>query len=289
VSDVAVTPAASGSEPRLAGPVEVPVYIPTRGERIGAVVTLPVDPSADLGVLMMSGRARDRAHRNGMWVRTAEAVAAAGAYAVRLDYPGVGNSTGSPAVFPLEQTPAWAVQDACRFLIEHTPVTRVVLVGTCFGARVMLDAAPGVDEVAGVAYICGPVLARTPSWRFRIARRARRLLRRSHPDGTAAADPGKAAGNAAQQAREGNLVAERRVSPAFKRSLERTLRKVKTYFLMGSEDFVYDELQFALETIQPPKDRYELDVVPGVLHTFQTLEDQQLIVEWVPRLVSRLL
>jgi dTDP-4-dehydrorhamnose 3,5-epimerase-like enzyme len=57
---------------------------------------------------------------------------------------------------------------------------------------------------------------------------------------------------------------------------------------MGSEDFVYDELQFALDKMHPPKDQYELDVVPGVLHTFQTLEDQQLVVEWVPRLVARL-
>jgi pimeloyl-ACP methyl ester carboxylesterase len=272
----------------VTSPVEVPVYIPTRGERIGAIVTLPADASADLGVLLMSGRARDRAHRNGMWVRTAAAVAAEGAYAVRLDYPGVGNSTGSPAVFPLEHTPAWAVQDACRFLMEHTPVKRMLLVGTCFGARVMLDAAPGVENVAGVAYICGPVLARTPSWRFRIARRGRRLFKRSEPADGANANPGTAAGNAAQQAREGNLVAERRVSPAFRRSLRRTLRKVKTYFLMGSEDFVYDELQFALDKMHPPKDQYELDVVPGVLHTFQTLEDQQLVVEWVPRLAARL-
>lgn len=286
MSDVALGSAQAPGRTELS--VEVPVYIPTRGERLGAVVTVPEDASADLGVLMMSGRARDRAHRNGMWVRTAQAVANAGAYAVRLDYPGVGNSTGEPAVFPLEKTPSWAVEDACSFLLEHTPVRRVLLVGTCFGARVMLDAAPGIDQAVGIAYICGPVLARTPSWRFRVRRRLSRLL----PGGSVAISKdtpaGAGAANEAAQRREGNLVAEQRVSPAFRRSMNRTLRRIKMYFLFGDEDFVYDEARFALETLHPPKDRYELDVVPGVLHTFQTLEDQQVVVDWVPRLVERL-
>lgn len=258
------------------------MFLPTRGERIGGVITVPDDPTSDLAVVMMSGRARDRAHRNGMWVRTSAGVAQKGAYALRLDYPGVGNSTGEPAVFPLEHTPWWAVVDAVRFLTQHTPVRRVVLVGTCFGARVMLDAAPMVPECISVGYICGPVLARTPTIRWRVRQKVRAVLRRG---------PSAATGprNEAQQKREGNLVIGRRVSPAFKRSLTKTMQSVKLHFLFGDEDFVYDEMCFAIDSLHPSKDRYEMDVIPGVLHTFQTLDDQAVVEAWVPKLTERIL
>lgn len=265
---------------RAAEPLEVPLYIPSRGERLGAVLTVPPDPSSSVGVVLMAGRARDRAHRNGMLVRAAQALAAGGMYALRLDYPGVGNSTGEPRVFPLEETPAWAVQDACRFFLERTPVRRILLAGTCYGSRLVLDAAPRIPEVDAVAMVSAPIYARNPTWKKRVRVSLLRLVGRK-PSGL------KRRLNIAQQRREGNLAAERRVSPAFARSLREFLRRGRVYFLYGEEDFTYREFRHALKRLRPPAGRYEVELVPGAIHTFQTVETQDLtvakVVEWAER------
>ena len=265
---------------RVASATEVPLYIPSRGERLGAVVTVPSHaPRSALGVVLMAGRARDRTHRNGMWVRVAEALAARGMYALRLDYPGVGNSSGRPRVFDLEDPPGWAVEDACELLLRETTVRRIALVGTCFGGRVVLRAASAIPAVQGVAVVSAPTHARTRTRRLRLQVKLARALGRT----------GRAQGpaRAALQRREGGLPLEARVSPGFARDVRRTLDRAPVYFLYAERDFAWAELRFALERLTLPTDRYELDVVPGEMHTFKTLEVQRLaaerIVEWCSR------
>lgn len=268
---------------RPAEPAEIPLYVPSRGESLGAVLSVPEDPAGGVCVVLATGRARDRAHRNGMWVRAARELAARGIYTLRLDYPGVGNSTGPPRVFPLEDSPAWAVEDACRFLMEHTPVRRILLVGTCYGSRLMLDAAVRVPEVEAVGFVSGPIYTRTPSWKKRTRVTLVRLIGRQ-PSGRKRENViarRKGPGNEAQQRREGNQAAERRVSPVFARSLRAFLRRGRVYFLYGEEDFTYREFRHALKRLNPPRDRIEVDVVPGIIHTFQTLETQDLTIDRV--------
>lgn len=266
-------------------PLDVPVFIPTAREGVAGVVTVPASADADVAVILMAGRARDRAHRNGMWVRTAHELAARGLYALRLDYPGVGNSTGDPEVFDLEEPPAWAVRDACRFLFERTPVRRVLLAATCFGGRVALHAAPDIDEVEAIAVIASPVYARGPTLRTRLRALGNRF-RRSEPQVVESSMR-----NRAQQQREVGPPVEQRVSPAFARALTRFLRRGTAYFLYAEDDFVTAELRFALEQLRPDPTRYQLDVLPGDLHTFRSLAAQQttidLVVAWCERMAAR--
>jgi pimeloyl-ACP methyl ester carboxylesterase len=265
--------------PGDAEPIELPLYIPSRGEHLGAVLSVPADVGSEFAVVMAAGRARDRAHRNGMWVKAGEQLAARGLYALRLDYPGVGNSTGEPRVFPLEESPAWAVEDACRFLLEHTPVRRVILAGTCYGARLMMDAAVRVPEVEAVAFVSGPIYTRAHSWKKRVRLRLLKLVGRT-PSGRKGT-PTIAQTNVAMQRREGNLAAERRVSPVFAKSVRAFLRRGRVYVLYGDGDFTYLEFRHALQRLAPPRDRMEIEVVPGIIHTFQTVEVQELTVERV--------
>jgi pimeloyl-ACP methyl ester carboxylesterase len=225
-----------------------------------------------------------------MWVRAAHRLAEHGLYTLRLDYPGVGNSTGAPRVFPLEDSPAWAVADACRFLVEHTPVRRIILAGTCYGARLMLDAAPHVPEAEAVGFVSGPVYSRAPSWKRQARRRVLGLIGRGRKGRKRPANiaEGQRQANRAQQRREGNLVTERRVSPVFARSLEAFLRRGRVHFLYGEEDFTYTEFRDAVKRLNPPQDRYELELVPGIIHTFQTLETQDLTIERVVSLCVRI-
>ena len=103
-------------------------------------------------------------------------LSADGHYVLRLDYPGVGHSSGAPQIFDLESPPIWAMEAACRFLVEETPVERVILAGSCFGARVALRAARGLDRVVSVAMVAGPVYARRPSLARRLGSIPRRVL-----------------------------------------------------------------------------------------------------------------
>jgi pimeloyl-ACP methyl ester carboxylesterase len=255
--------------------VEVPVFIRSRNEHLGAIVTVPEDATSDIGVILMCGRARDRAHRNGMWVRAAAELARRGMYALRLDYPGVGNSTGHPQVFGLEDPPVWAVSDAVRFLVDQTPVRRVLLVATCYGGRLVIQAAPSIDEVVGVAVIAAPAYARTPSLVRRVLERGWRMLRRGKGESVPS--------NAIRQRREQNLAIDHRVSPALAKALRQFVRRGTVYFLYGEDDFVYEEISFALGRLRLPRDRYELDVVPGDLHVFNTVEVQSLTIDRVVR------
>lgn len=275
-------PDVSPGDFRMDDPVdEVPLWIPGR-EMLGAVVTLPSLATSDLGVVLMSGRARDRSHRNGMWARTARTIAARGMYALRLDYPGVGHSSGPPQIFDLESPPVWAMEAACRFLVEQTPVRRFLLAGSCFGARVALQAARGIENVASVAMVASPVFMRRPTLGRRLRQIPNRVFGRRSPP--------PAADNTAQQRREGNLATERRVSPAFERAIRDVSARCPVYFLYGSEDFAWAELRFALDRLHIPEGSYQLDVVPGVVHSFESTDVQDLTIErlasWCSRFAS---
>lgn len=259
------------------GAIDVPVYIPSRGEHLGAVVTVPADrPDATLGVVLVAGRARDRTHRNATWVSTAHALAREGMYAVRLDYPGVGHSTGEPAVFSLEDPPTWAVEDACSFLMRNTPVTAVLLAGSCFGGRLVLQAAPAVPGVVAVAAAAIPVSTRKPSWQRRLRRAV--LGRRGRP----ADDP--ASRMRLRQHREGNPAAGRHPSRPLRRALRSAARSgIRLYFLFGEDDFTYSEFRSALPRLSLPTTAYELEVVPGAIHAFASVGTQRLLNERVVR------
>ena len=260
--------------------VDVPLWIPGT-EMLGGVVSIPAREDADLGVVLMSGRARDRCHRNGMWVRAAHELADQGMYVMRIDYPGVGHSSGPPQIFDLESPPAWAVEAGARFLREHTPVRRIILAGSCFGARVALSAAHRVDDLVSVALVAAPVYSRRPSLASRVRSIPLKLLGKERSDG--------AADNRAQQRREGNLATEKRVSPAFERAIRAAIDRCPVYFLYGSDDFCWEELQFALARLRLPEDRYELEVVPGIVHAFRSTDVQDLTVRRLAAWCSRFL
>ena len=270
----------SGLKTTVAPAIEVPVYIPSRGEHLGAVVTIPSRiPRSPTGVVLMAGRARDRAHRNGMWVRVAEELSARGMFVLRLDYPGVGNSSGPPRIFDLDRPPGWAVRDACAFLLRETPVRTLLLVGTCFGGRVVLHAAEEVPEVQAVAVVAAPTHARSRSLRVRARTKVTRLFGRGGPLTPTA--------GAAEQRREGGSPLEARVSPGFARDVRRFVKRGRVYFLYADRDFVWDELRFALDRLKLPADRCDVEVVPGDMHTFRALTVQRLtidrIVDWCSR------
>jgi pimeloyl-ACP methyl ester carboxylesterase len=119
-------------------PVETAHYVRAGGEDLLAVVTEPTAPPRGAGVAVVcGGRFGNTSGRNGVGRRLAWALAAEGFHALRLDYHGVGDSTGSIEEFVLHEP---YVDDLAAALetLRGYPVDRIGALGDCFGARTAL-------------------------------------------------------------------------------------------------------------------------------------------------------
>jgi pimeloyl-ACP methyl ester carboxylesterase len=126
-------------------------------ETIFAVLTMPVSAPLGIGVIILPGGGVPlTTGRNRMSVRICRDLSSMGFHALRLDYHGAGESTGSIRQLRLDQPFVRDVEAAMSFM-RLQGVERFVLVGSCFGARTALAAAAEFSEVAGIAMISCPV------------------------------------------------------------------------------------------------------------------------------------
>jgi pimeloyl-ACP methyl ester carboxylesterase len=258
---------------------EYPVFIPFSGDYLSAVVTLPDGDPRGL-VILTTGVGATRTHRYSLWTRTARRMASHGLGSLRLDYKGVGDSSGMVWEQPMNPPPADEAEAAVRFGMGALGLDRFAVVGNCMGANVALDMAASMPECLGAVCILGRVRAtsgtrkllfRARRWRvvnpFRrnrmIRRLDRRLLRRS----------GKARQGVADKVRA-------------------ALAHGGLRFLYSEEDKSYGpRVRKLLEGIVAPlppgqRERFELRVVSGgPLQGFDSLEIQDLVsdtvMEWV--------
>ncbi len=139
------------------GPEETPGFFSAAGEDVFGILTSPVgEPRGACAVLLSGGVWTPSPGRNRIWVRMARDLAADGYHSLRLDYHGVGESTGSTQTFLLD---APFVEDAlagCAWAGAQG-VSRMILFGSCFGARTALASAVALDDVGGVAVFPVPV------------------------------------------------------------------------------------------------------------------------------------
>jgi hypothetical protein len=152
---------------------QVPLFVPFEDDRLAVVVTLPEGRPRALVALLQGAGGAPRSHRYRLWSRLASGLAERGLASVRLDYLGVGDSTGAASgedhVAPLDQTLA-AVQ-AARIL---TGMDRLGVVATCRGNGTALRVATALDPGASVACVLpkglNPIVRRmgSPSARRRL-------------------------------------------------------------------------------------------------------------------------
>jgi dienelactone hydrolase len=136
---------------------EQPVFFPAGPETLFGILTSPPARPRGTAVVLLQGAGYViSANHNGLWARLARALAARGWHALRLDYHGVGESTGRFERVRLDRLPTLDLLGAVDWL-AGAGVGRAVVVGSCFGARVALEAAPEIAALAGVALL-GPPL-----------------------------------------------------------------------------------------------------------------------------------
>ncbi len=233
-----------------------------------------------------------------------------GCATMRLDYLGMGESTGGitrlRANSPRVTDPHAAVEQ-----LRQPGRTNLALVGLCYGARVAVETALETPDLAGLALLAPPLAAKGEigaSWTMRaflrrVARpsRWRNLLQPEHRRTYAhvvrrfVTSRVRSRGTP-PQARTPDT--QRRPDAWFIEALEQlTARGVRVLFVAGDVDKCLADLQRpeadALRAkLTTPGSGMELAVVPGSVHTFrdQDVVDAvtDLVVEWSERIASTL-
>jgi pimeloyl-ACP methyl ester carboxylesterase len=107
-------------------------------------------------IVLSGGTFVGSSHRNRLNVRLCDDLAARGFHALRFDWHGVGDSTGSVSRFDLNRPFTDDVLGAVGWLRARS-IERFVLVGTCFGARTALAASERVPGLEGIYLISVPI------------------------------------------------------------------------------------------------------------------------------------
>jgi pimeloyl-ACP methyl ester carboxylesterase len=137
---------------------EAPIFFPAGNERLFGIITAPVvRPNGTAAILLSAGRYRSSIGRNRFFVRICRHLAGEGYHAMRFDYHGGGESTGTLKEFRLDRPFVEDLDGAVRFL-ETRGLSNFVLVGSCFGARTALSYAASMGpSLRGIVLIAAPL------------------------------------------------------------------------------------------------------------------------------------
>jgi uncharacterized protein len=280
--------------------LERPVWFHAGTEKLFGIVSEPSAPT-DVGVVLVTGGGSKMpgTERNRMYVRLARQLASDGVVALRFDFHGFGESTGSTAKVHLDHPFPDDVLGAVSCL-ERCGIRRVILVGNCFGARSVLAATDKVEHLAGVALLVPPVRDSDVRVRKVVSKRTLAGLRdpatRRRYQRKALAHLRALPSRARSSARLGVPRDLKGVSPAFAEAVEGLVsRHVPLLIMQGAEDPYFEDFEAAragalgriLDRAEPPM---RLVVADGRLHAFRTVAGQDLTIstvhDWVMSLAD---
>jgi pimeloyl-ACP methyl ester carboxylesterase len=137
---------------------ETPVYIPSGDNQIFALFTRPTAPSNGVCVVLLLGGVFSLSiTRNRMSVKLARKLASQGYHVLRMDFHGVGESTGSFEESRLNKPWVHDLMAAVGWL-KGQGMNDLVLLGHCFGGRTCLAATPDIPGLRGLGLIVVPVM-----------------------------------------------------------------------------------------------------------------------------------
>lgn len=291
------------SRPATAGD-ERPVFFPAAGEDLFGIITEPTDKPKGVAVVLLTGGAVPAPNRNRLSVKIARRVAALGYHALRLDYHGVGESTGELDSYRLDRPYADDLLGGVR-LLQEQGVSGVVLAGTCFGARTALAAADRIPALHGVALLAPPIrdfemgvrrIEATPTSRYvkrALSRQAMRGLldaRRRRSYLRVARTKARAAVGLSRTVSRARVGDARAVSPHFSEPLRKlAARRTPVLLAYGTDDEFYGPFRAARSelaaALDAPGARIEERLVPGRIHGLSRLPVQgevaALIEQWL--------
>ncbi|NND04369.1 MAG: alpha/beta fold hydrolase [Acidimicrobiia bacterium] len=278
---------------------EVPLWFDVDDEKLFGVHTVAGEPSRGIGVIIAAGGGTPLSTNvNDLSVRLMRRLAADGFDGFRFDYRGVGESTGTLDRFHLAEPFAPDMVAAAECL-RRRGVERFVLIGSCFGARTALAAAPQIGGVVQVILVAPPVrdfemgeriatrMAERSRWseylrkavkpqtlRNLTSRRARRAYFRLAKEKFRYVFTARKAPTDEQQARYG-------ISPRFLDPLRSlVVSGVATSFIFGEEDDLLNDFERARagplgEVLNSARGGVDFHTVPGEVHGFTSVSSQQ--------------
>jgi pimeloyl-ACP methyl ester carboxylesterase len=286
---------------------EFPFFAPGRAGEIFGILTRPAGKEPTVSVVLLTGGgAPPSFNRNRLSTTLARRLAELGLATVRFDYHGMGESGGQTERFRLDQPfvdDVRAVVDTVR----SVGVERVVLVGSCFGARTALAASNELDDVDAVALVAVPIrdfamgertitrlATQLTFWdAARRALRPRVLMRvlksrRRRMYGRALISNVKRLIKSTR--RDGNDP-DGWVSPAFLDGCDALLsQRRRLLLLFGEGDDLWEEFEGAQtgrlgSMLRGAQDLVDTRSVPGSLHGFPTIDAQlwtsEVLVPWL--------
>jgi pimeloyl-ACP methyl ester carboxylesterase len=289
---------------------ETPLFFPAGEATLFGLLTAPTgDPSTIAAIALAGGWYGTSTGRNRLLVRICRRLAGAGHHALRFDYRGVGDSSGSIDRFRLDDPQTEDLGGAVRAL-EARGLSRFVLVGVCFGSRTALAGAASVAGLEGVVLVLPPVSGeiRGPAGEsspWTLLRRALRLevvtglfdphLRRMYTK-VAKKQWQRLTGKLGPPGPRPKPAEEPSAGRDFLRSLEELVaRRVPVLFVYGAEDGSYAEFLRARkgrfgQLLDRAGPQVEIAVLEGPLRGFAWVETQDLlidrIVEWTSRVAD---
>jgi alpha/beta superfamily hydrolase len=256
---------------------EHPVFVPYREEHLAAVLCEPEGPPKAM-VLLVTGIGAPRSHRFQVWAKVARRLAQEGYASVRMDYGGLGDSTGSLQELPLIDAPWQEAEAVARFAMRAVGTSRMAVAGNCLGATVALRIAAEMPECVASAGILTRL--RDPGATYQVLHRAR----------------GWKLGQMLRSNRFVRRVLVRRIKglkgkalPGVQDQLSRALARERMLFIYSeADDDVYSrEVQAMLDQMlaklpRERRDRFELRVIPeGPLARMESLSSQTKIIDTV--------
>lgn len=278
---------------------EEPVFYQANGETLFALHTIPSGTPRDEGVVLVGGGwFGTSAGRNRTFVRVARELSGQGFHVVRLDWHGMGESTGEIDRYHLDE-PFVADLIGAVDILRAAGVRRVVAVGVCFGARTALCAVSALPELAGLVLTSVPVERREPSpGAFRVSFMANQLTVREYIRRGARlrvlrglTDPGLRRGYrkawlARRRARRvgGEASPTPQPEPSVLAGLAYAAhRSIPVLFLYGEDDAEYGGFQLLRSAIAPElgheNRRVQFRSFPGTLPGFPRLDTQRRYIE----------
>jgi dienelactone hydrolase len=137
---------------------QFPIFVSSRDTHVAAVATAPDGEARGL-VLLLAGTGRHNVIGSTLSACLSERLSGYGLASVRLDYAGVGDSTGTvPSWTPSDvEAAAEQARAALREVGAAVGIGSFASVGTCYGSRVALALVPEPD-CTGAVCLAPPIL-----------------------------------------------------------------------------------------------------------------------------------
>ena len=292
---------------------EEPVYIRFGEEDLFGVFVTPPGEALGVAVVILAGGNVPSVGRNRVMQRLAREAADQGFHALRIDYHGVGESSGFVETFRLND-PFGEVVKSCVTWLAERGLDQIVLVGSCFGARTALAGLADIEDLRGVALLSMPfgggeigVRGREQPLKQFVAHYRRRATIKDVVKGLRRHDTRHrywfllktVASGIAARTRQRFSSEGQDPYAWIGRGITRALRwladkEVPVLFVYGDEDEEHDDykrLQGSdLAKLMAQAPNFEMVLHPGVLHGYLTIQSQEqtlaTVREWLGKLAT---